>query len=80
VERIDIERALDKLAGDEAGFTFQSLAVVLAKIRWPELIACERHKDRGLDAYAAASISPDGRGKGAGMLDHRNPGQNQTGR
>jgi len=30
VERIDIERALDKLAGDEAEFKFQSLAVVLA--------------------------------------------------
>jgi hypothetical protein len=29
-ERIDIERALDKLAGDEAGFKFQNLAVVLA--------------------------------------------------
>ena len=64
VERIDIERALDKLAGDESGFKFQSLAVVLAKLRWPELIACERHNDRGLDAHAPASASPDGRGKG----------------
>jgi hypothetical protein len=51
-ERIDIERSLDKLAGDEAGFKFQNLAVVLAKLRWPELIACERHNDHGLDAYA----------------------------
>jgi len=64
VERIDIERALDKLAGDESGFKFQSLAVVLAKLRWSELIACERHNDRGLDAHAPASASPDGRGKG----------------
>lgn len=64
VERIDIERALDKIASDEAGFRLQSLAVVLAKLRWPELIACERHKDRGLDAYAPISVSPDGRGKG----------------
>jgi hypothetical protein len=63
-ERIDIERGLDKLAGDEAGFTFQSLAVVLAKLRWTELIACERHNDRGLDAHAPLSASPDGRGKG----------------
>jgi hypothetical protein len=64
VERIDIERALDKIASDEGGFRFQSLAVVLAKLRWPELFASERHNDRGLDAYAPISVSPDGRGKG----------------
>ena len=64
VERIDIERALDALGSDEAGFRFQGLAVVLAKLRWPELVACERHKDFGLDAYASVTISPDGRGKG----------------
>lgn len=64
VERIDIERALAKLMGDESGAKFQSLAVVLAKLRWPELIACERHNDHGLDAHAPASASPDGRGKG----------------
>ena len=64
VERIDIERALDKIAGDEAGFKFQSLAVVLAKLRWPELIASERHNDQGLDAYTPASACADGRGKG----------------
>jgi len=63
-ERIDIERALEELASDEGGFKFQGLAVVLAKLRWPELIACERHNDLGLDAYATASLSPDGRGKG----------------
>jgi hypothetical protein len=51
-------------AGDEAGFKFQSLAVVLAKLRWPELIAGERHNDRGLDAYAPASASADRKGKG----------------
>ena len=64
VERIDIERALEKLADDEAGFRFQSLAVVLAKLRWRDLIASERHKDRGLDAYVSAADSTDGRGKG----------------
>jgi hypothetical protein len=64
VERIDIERGLDKLSSDAAGFTFQSLAVVLAKLRWPELIACERQNDRGLDAYAPVSVSSDGQGKG----------------
>ena len=63
-ERIDIIRALEKLVGDEGGFKFQSLAVVLARLRWPELIACERHNDHGLDAYAPVSASPDGKGKG----------------
>jgi hypothetical protein len=32
VESIDLERALERLASDE-GFKFQSLAVVLAKLR-----------------------------------------------
>jgi hypothetical protein len=63
-ERIDIERALDKLVSEEAGVKFQSLAVVLAKLRWPELLACERHNDLGLDAYASVSLTSDGRGKG----------------
>ncbi|TCT22277.1 hypothetical protein EDC35_103376 [Thiobaca trueperi] len=43
---------------------FQGLAVVLAKKRWPELIARQRKKDLGLDAYAPASLAPDGIGKG----------------
>jgi len=64
VERIDIERALDDLTSNEGGMSFQGLAVVLGKIRCPELVACERHNDLGLDAYASAAISPDGRGKG----------------
>jgi len=33
VDRIDIERALDKLADDETGFKFRSLGVVLAKLQ-----------------------------------------------
>ena len=64
VERIDIERALDRLASDEGGFRFQSLAVVLGKLRWPELMACEHHNDRGLDAHAPSVASPGGKGKG----------------
>lgn len=64
VERIDIERALDEIMSYEEGMRFQNLAVVLAKIRWPELIACERHKDQGLEAYASPASSRDGRGKG----------------
>lgn len=64
VERIDIERALEEIISNEEGMRFQNLAVVLAKLRWPELIACERHKDRGLDAYASPTLSSDGKGKG----------------
>ena len=64
VLRADIERALDELVGYEEGMRFQGLAVVLGKLRWPELIACERKKDLGLDAYASASLAPDGICKG----------------
>lgn len=62
--RTDIERALDELSSQEEGMRFQGLAVVLGKMRWPELIARQRKKDFGLDAYAPASLSPDGIGKG----------------
>lgn len=64
VLRTDIERALDELASQEEGMRFQGLAVVLGKKRWPELIAHERKKDRGLDAYARASLTPEKVGKG----------------
>jgi len=62
--RIDIERALDELASQEEGMRFQGLAVVLGKTRWPELIARQRKKDFGLDAYAHASLTPEKIGKG----------------
>ena len=52
VERIDIERALDELISNEESMRFQGLAVALAQWRSRELIACERHKDLGLDAYS----------------------------
>lgn len=64
VERIDIERALEDLISNEEGMRFQGLAVALAQQRWPELIACERHNDLGLDAYASPNSSPNGIGKG----------------
>jgi len=64
VLRTDIERALDELASQEEGMRFQGLAVVLGKMRWPELIAHQRKKDRGLDAYAHASQTPEKIGKG----------------
>ena len=62
--RTDIERALDELACQEEGMRFQGLAVVLGKKRWPELIARQRKKDLGLDAYASASLTPETIGKG----------------
>ena len=58
VSRTSIEHALDEIASDEGGMRFQGLAVVLAKLRWSEFVACERKKDLGLDAYASASLSP----------------------
>ena len=64
VLRTDIERALDELASQEEGMRFQGLAVVLGKKRWPELIARQRKKDLGLDAYAPASLTPESIGKG----------------
>ncbi len=63
VLRSDIERALDDLISNEEGMRFQSLAVVLAKKRWPDLIACERKKDLGADAIAKAPFAAEGRGK-----------------
>jgi len=62
--RTDIERALDELASQEEGMRFQGLAVILGKKRWPELIARQRKKDYGLDAYAPASLTPEKIGKG----------------
>jgi len=64
VLRTDIERALDELASQEEGMRFQGLAVVLGKKRWPELIARQRKKDLGLDAYAPSSLTPERIGKG----------------
>ncbi len=60
----DIEKALADLVSHEEGTRFQRLAVVLARQRWSELIACERKWDLGLDAYAESVLSPDGVGKG----------------
>ena len=64
VQRVDIERALDEPVLQEEGMRFQGLAVVLARLRWPELVAHERHKDFGLDAYAGPGLTPENIGKG----------------
>jgi hypothetical protein len=62
--RTDIIRALDELIANEAGSAFQALAVVLAKQKWPDLIASEWHNDGGLDAYAPASLADGKKAKG----------------
>ena len=67
VSRVAIEHALDAIASDEGGMRFQGLAVVLAKLRWPELIACERKWDLGLDAHAPAILSPLHAGMGLSL-------------
>jgi len=62
--RTEIERALDEMISDETGKKFQGLAVVHAKQKWPQLVACERNYDGGLDAHASGELAPDGRGVG----------------
>jgi hypothetical protein len=62
--RVDIEIALNEVIANEEGMRFQALAVVLAKQKWQDLVACERHKDGGLDARAPASVAEDKKGKG----------------
>src|SRR5487761_292407 len=62
--RTDVEKALDESIAEEQDFKFQGLGVVLAKQKWPRLIASERRYDLGLDAHAKADFEPDGRGIG----------------
>src|ERR1700686_3329842 len=62
--RSDVEKALDELIAEEQAFKFQGLGVVLAKQKWPRLIASERRYDLGLDAHARGDLEPDGRGMG----------------
>ena len=60
--RSEIEKALAELVSNEEGMRFQGIAVVLAKEKWPDLIASERKNDLGRDAYAPAVLAKDGRG------------------
>jgi len=64
VLRTDIVRALDELSSQEEGMRFQGLAIVLGKKHWPELVARQRKKDFGLDAYAPGNLSLEKVGKG----------------
>ncbi len=58
-----IERALVELISHEEGIKFQRLAVILAKTKWPDLIASERKKDLGTDAHAPALLAQGANGK-----------------
>jgi hypothetical protein len=62
--RTEIERALDEMISEETGKKFQGIAVVHAKQKWPQLVACERTWDGGLDAYASGELDPHGKGVG----------------
>ena len=64
VRRTDIEAALDDLVLHEDGIRFQRLAVVLAKEKWPDMIASEVKKDLGLDAHAPGLLAGDRKGRG----------------
>jgi hypothetical protein len=64
MDRSTVGRALDAMIDEEEGMPFQGLAVQLAQRRCPALIACERKKDLGLDAYAAGATTADGIGIG----------------
>ncbi|MGC2475814.1 MAG: ATP-binding protein, partial [Candidatus Sulfotelmatobacter sp.] len=62
--RTEIERALDEMISEETGKKFQGIAVVHAKQKWPQLVACERNWDGGLDAYASGELDREGKGVG----------------
>jgi energy-coupling factor transporter ATP-binding protein EcfA2 len=62
--RSEIERALDEMVSDETGMKFQGLAVLHGHEKWPQLVACERKWDRGLDAHANGALQADGKGIG----------------
>ena len=62
--RTEIERALDEMISEETGEKFQGIAVVHAKQEWPQLVACERNWDGGLDAYASGELDREGKGVG----------------
>jgi hypothetical protein len=56
-DRLLIEHAFNALIAREEGFRFQEVATILARKRWPDLIASEPKKDRGADAQAIGSYA-----------------------
>jgi hypothetical protein len=63
VDAVAIENELDEIIRLEQGFRFQEIAVILAKQKWPELIASEPKKDLGADAYTSSALLVGGEGK-----------------
>src|SRR5215813_11172246 len=62
--RTEIELALDEMISDETGMRFQGIAVIHEQQKWPQLVACERKKDGGLDAHAEVALQSDDKGIG----------------
>lgn len=56
IRRSDIEKALDELTSNFEGIRFQRLAVMLAKQRFPDLVASEPMQDLGADAVGSGKV------------------------
>jgi hypothetical protein len=63
VDALAIENELKEIIRLEQGFRFQEIAVILAKQKWPDLIASEQKKDLGADAYTSSALIVGGEGK-----------------
>jgi hypothetical protein len=77
ITKAEIEKALDELIDDADGFRFQNLATVLAKEKWPSLVASEPRKDLGADALISATLAPDRKGLASCMLNYRDDRQGE---
>lgn len=56
IRRSDIEKALDEFTSNFEGIRFQRLAVMLAKQRFPDLVASEPMQDLGADAVGSGKV------------------------
>jgi len=52
------------MISDETGKKFQVSPLFMLSQKWPQLVACERNYDGGLDAHASGELAPDGGGVG----------------
>ncbi len=57
----NIDKALGDLIVHEGGLMFQRLAISLAKLRWPEIIATTPHNDGGEDAFMPYYFESNGK-------------------
>jgi hypothetical protein len=62
--RTEIDRALDEMISLQEWLKFQSVAVILAQQKWPQLVASEPNWDGGLDGHASGCLAADGQGIG----------------